>query len=174
MTSSISSLMFSWSCRGAAFLTGARIRPITSLARLPSLMIRSRASRTSSRSGGSAPSQRDAAGQCSGDRLADLMSDRCRQLARSCHAIGMGELHLRVTQVGLSLAQLFLGASQVLYVGARSVPFDDGSLFIAQRGKAQQKPAIFSVGPPQTHFLLERLSSREHRDPVVHGAFVGM
>jgi hypothetical protein len=46
---------------GGAFLTSARIRRMISLARLPSLMMRPRACRTSSRSGRSAPSQRHAA-----------------------------------------------------------------------------------------------------------------
>ena len=102
------------------------------------------------------------------------MGNRSRELARGRDAIGVGELQLRVAQAGLSPPQFFLGALQVLDVGACCVPFDDVSSFVAQRDKAQQKPAIFAVGPPQTRFLLELLSSRELCLPVLHRAVFGM
>ena len=61
ITSRIVSLMSSWSFRAGAFLTSARIRLMTSPARLPALTIRSSACRTSSGSGGCILSQRKAA-----------------------------------------------------------------------------------------------------------------
>src|SRR6266542_2163849 len=58
MTSRIVSLILSQSCRGGDFLTRARIRSITSLARPPSRTMRSTAARASSRSGDWRASQR--------------------------------------------------------------------------------------------------------------------
>jgi hypothetical protein len=169
--------MFSWSFLGGAFLTSARVRPITSLARLPSLMIRPRGPPhllQIGRLGAKRARRSIGVGERRGDRLADFMGNRGRQLPGGSHAIGAGELHLRVAQTGLPPTLFFLGALQVLDVGARSIPFDDGSPPVAQWGETQQKPAIFSVGPPQTYLLLERLSSRERSEPVVHGAVLGM
>ena len=94
-----------------------------------------------------------------------------RQLARGVTRLAWAS-SIRVAQG--PPPQFFLGALQVLDVGARCVPFDDVAPLVAQRDKAQQKPAIFSVGPPQTPLLLERLSSGEPCMPVVHGAVFGM
>src|SRR5206468_10138912 len=66
------------------------------------------------------------------------------------------------------------GPLSVVDVGSRSVPFDDVPLRIAQRHSAQHEPAILPVSAPQTCFLLERLSSRQSRAPLVDGAVFGM
>ena len=111
MTSRIASLMSNRSCRGGAFLMRARIRPMTSLARLPSLTIRSSACRTSSRSRrlGAKPAQSGVGvGDRRGDRLVDLMGDRGRQLPHGRDAIGVRELHLRLAVSPLALAQVLL------------------------------------------------------------------
>jgi hypothetical protein len=128
-------LMFSWSFLGGAFLTSARVRPITSLARLPSLMIRPRGPPhllQIGRLGAKRARRSIGVGERRGDRLADFMGNRGRQLPGGSHAIGAGELHLRVAQTGLPPTLFFLGALQVLDVGARSIPFDDGSPPVAQ------------------------------------------
>jgi hypothetical protein len=172
MTSSIVSLMSSWSLRDGAFLTSAddlaspTAVPDDPAKGLPHLLQFGRL--------GAKPAPRCiGVGERRGDRLGDFVGDRSRQLAGGRHAIGVGELHLRVAQAGLSPTQFVLGALQVLDVGARCVPFDDFSLRIAERAKAQQKPAIFAVGPPQTRLLLERVPSRERCAPVIHRAVLG-
>ena len=113
-------------------------------------------------------------GQRRGDRLADFMGDRSRQLACGCHPIGVGELHLRIAQARLAPTQFLLGPPQILDVGALCIPFDDATPFVAQRDKAQQKSTIFPVELSQTGLLFERLSGRECRAPLVHGAVVGV
>src|ERR1700730_1900887 len=54
--------------------------------------------------------------------------------------------------------QLLLGALAVLNVQGYSVPLDDVSLLVAQRVRANQKPAIFSINAAQAHLILERFA----------------
>src|SRR5438093_5665026 len=71
--------------------------------------------------------------------------------------------------------QLLAGGSDLLLsppafgdVDARSIPSNDVSCVIAQRGGANQEPAIFPVGPPQAHFILGGLPRSHVRAPLFH------
>jgi hypothetical protein len=81
---------------------------------------------------------------------------------------------MREVEQSSLLAQHAFRQLSLLDVGTRSVPFHDVSLRVAQRHSAQHEPAIFPVSPPQPCFLLERLSSRQGRAPLVDCAVFGM
>src|SRR3984893_14770136 len=59
-----------------------------------------------------------------------------------------------------ALPQPLLGPFPVLDINARSIPFDDVSGLVAPRYGMDQPPAIHSIGPPQSGFMLERCPGR--------------
>src|SRR4030081_922423 len=63
--------------------------------------------------------------------------------------------------------RLFFRALAIFGIDSGSVPFDDLSLFVAQRSSPQQEPAIFSVSASRARFKLERLPSRKGCAPFV-------
>src|SRR5258707_14142455 len=70
-------------------------------------------------------------------------------------------------QIGLRLAQGFLGTLAFLGVDGGSVPFDDVAGIIAEGDAAGQPPAVIAVGPAQADFYFGRLASGEGRTPLV-------
>src|SRR5580698_360595 len=50
--------------------------------------------------------------------------------------------------------RLAFGPLAILDIDGYSVPLNEISLRVAQRGGANQEPAIFSVCPPQARFIL--------------------
>src|SRR5437763_3892051 len=67
---------------------------------------------------------------------------------------------------GLVPPQRIFGSLSILDIGTRSIPLDDLSLLIAQRHGADQKPAIFSIGAAQAHFIFVRFPGRHVRTPL--------
>src|SRR6266480_4872215 len=63
---------------------------------------------------------------------------------------------------------LLQSALAVLDIDSRSVPLDDISLLIAQRHGADQDPAIYPVGAPQTQFILALFPDSHVRTPLFH------
>src|ERR1700730_17448612 len=68
----------------------------------------------------------------------------------------------------LALPLRLLGPFPVLDIDARSIPFDDISDHVAQRYVMDQLPAIHSISPPQSGFILERCARRYGGAPSVH------
>ena len=56
----------------------------------------------------------------------------------------------------------------VVNIDGYPVPLNQVSLPVAQRRGANQEPAIFSVSPPQTHFILRGFPSGHVREPLFH------
>src|SRR6185312_7473627 len=74
----------------------------------------------------------------------------------------MRELHLR-------LLQRLLAAFAVFDVDDKPVPFQYGSLLVAQRHGTLKQPAIFTVGgATDAHLSLERLARRQGGIPLAH------
>src|SRR5262245_13125332 len=72
-----------------------------------------------------------------------------------CEATRLTEaLGLRKMIVGSP--ELSLGPLSVFDVGADPVPFDDVSLFVAQRVHTEEKPPILAIMPAQPYFALSR------------------
>ena len=106
MTSLTTSLMSSGTFSMSVLFASARTRRITSLARLPSLMIHSTERRAAARSGVSRSSQRRQAsrvGDDGGERLVYFMGDGGGQFAQRRHARDMCEFRLRLAQCLLGL-----------------------------------------------------------------------
>src|SRR4029453_10521105 len=61
-------------------------------------------------------------------------------------------------------------------VDARSVPFDDVPLVVAQWHRADEEPPILAVGSPDPCFCLERTARCDGAAPLVeqHGKVLGM
>src|SRR5207302_6628375 len=56
----------------------------------------------------------------------------------------------------------------VLDIYGYSVPLNDVSLLVAQRWGSNHEPAILSVSPPQTHFILRGFPSGQVSEPLFH------
>src|SRR5437879_10250855 len=56
----------------------------------------------------------------------------------------------------------------VLDIDGYSVPLNDVSLLVAQRWGSNHEPAILSVSPPQTHFILRGFPSGQVSEPLFH------
>src|SRR5271165_5074311 len=110
ITSRIAALMSTRSSLGGAFLMRLRIPPTTAPARPPSLTMRPSAFRTSSRFGGSAPTQRNAAWALL------VMGDRRRELPHRRNTVRVRQLHPHVLQRSLGL----IGANGVAHVGGNA------------------------------------------------------
>jgi hypothetical protein len=61
--------------------------------------------------------------------------------------------------------QGIFGPFTVFDFSTRSKPLDDVSYLVAQWHGANQEPAIFPVGPPQAHFIVEGFPSCQLREP---------
>src|SRR5437879_12250457 len=59
----------------------------------------------------------------------------------------------------------------VVNIDGYPVPLNQVSLPVAQRRGANQEPAIFSVSPPQTHFILGGFTSGQVREPLFHDSW---
>src|ERR1700682_5788346 len=59
----------------------------------------------------------------------------------------------------------------VLNIDGYSIPLQEVSLLIPQRRGANQDPAIFSVSPPQAHFILAGFSSGHVHEPLFHDSW---
>src|SRR5258708_3460374 len=68
----------------------------------------------------------------------------------------------------LARAADILGALSVLNIGIRSEPFDDPSLFINRRGRAEKKPPIRSIKAAEAPFNLTWLARSQNASPVIH------
>src|SRR5258708_839404 len=60
---------------------------------------------------------------------------------------------LPFAQLPLTALQCFLGLLSVFNIETGSKPFDDTPLLVAERRGANQEPVIYSVSPPQAHFV---------------------
>src|SRR5882762_9501456 len=89
------------------------------------------------------------------------------QFSHRLDACNLGKFVLR-------FLQSLLGAPSVFDVGGCSIPFNDASLFVAQRHSAKQEPAICPVRSPQSRLPLERLSRRKGGPPFFLCAIFGM
>ena len=63
------------------------------------------------------------------------------------------------------------GALAVLDIGTRSVPLNDLPLLVAQRRRANEKPPILPVRPPQAHFILKWFPGGNVSAPFFRGAW---
>ena len=59
----------------------------------------------------------------------------------------------------------------VVNIDGYPVPLNQVSLPVAQRRGANQEPAIFSVSPPQTHFILGGFPSGHVHEPLFHDSW---
>ena len=150
-----------------ALFVSARIRAITSPARLPSRTM-SACSFPGFVQVGHICGQPAEAGAAvaddTGKRLIDFMRDRGGQFPHHAHAVDVRELCLEFAQ---PLALLF-GTLAVFDVGENSIPPDDLSVLIAQRHTTSQKPAIFPVcSATKARFGFEWLASSKGRTPLL-------
>src|SRR6266849_777673 len=56
----------------------------------------------------------------------------------------------------------------VLNIDRYAVPFNSVSPLVAQRRRANQEPAIFTVSPLQPHFILGRFPGSHIHEPLFH------
>src|SRR6266849_9180217 len=79
-------------------------------------------------------------------------------------------------QLSLALLELLLDLLAILNVDRYAVPLNEVFLLVAERHSANQKPAIFPVSPPQTHFILVPFPNRLLCEPLFNDSWnvVGM